>query len=157
MLLEGRVGIGLGGRGFGGGLGDVEEGEEDAAEGGFAASGVVPFLKGVDASSSSTCSYSYCLYFFRKRDVGVGGTETRFGADDEVAVHGAEGVEDGCVVGQGGGGAISYGFDVDFEWSVRGVWCGGAGDEMVKNVVDLSGDAGELGGICGAEVEQGGG
>lgn len=44
---------------FVGGLGDVEEGEEDAAEGGFAASGVVPFLESVDASSGASSADSY--------------------------------------------------------------------------------------------------
>ena len=37
--------------GVGGGLCGVEEGEEDAAEGGFAAGGVVPLLQGVDAAA----------------------------------------------------------------------------------------------------------
>ncbi len=39
-------------KGFiGGELEGVQEGQEDAAEGGFAVGGVVPFLEGVDASS----------------------------------------------------------------------------------------------------------
>ena len=87
--------IGLGEKGRGRGLGDVEEGEEDAAEGGLAAGRVVPLLEGVDASSGSTCSYSYCRDVFEKRDVGVGGTEACFGADGKVTIHGAEGMEDG--------------------------------------------------------------
>ena len=35
-------------------MGGVEEGEEDAAEGGFASGGVVPFLKGVDAAAGAS-------------------------------------------------------------------------------------------------------
>jgi len=53
----------------------------------------------VDASSDSTCSYSYCRDVFGKRDVGIGRSEAWFGAKGEVAVYGAEGVEDGGVVG----------------------------------------------------------
>ncbi len=32
-------------------VGDVEEGQEDAAEGGLASGGVVPLLQGVDAAA----------------------------------------------------------------------------------------------------------
>ncbi len=53
----------------------------------------------------------------RKGDVGVGGAEAGFGAEGEVAVDGAEGVEERGVVGEGGGGAVADGFDVEFGWS----------------------------------------
>ena len=45
-------------------------------------------------------------------DVGVGGAEAGFGAEGEVAVDGAEGVEERGVVGEGAGGAVADGFDV---------------------------------------------
>jgi hypothetical protein len=77
-----------------GGLGGVEEGEEDAAEGSFAAGGIVPLLEGVDAATYSTCSYSYCRYSSGERYVGIGRTEARFGAKGEMTVYGSEGVKD---------------------------------------------------------------
>ena len=58
-------------------------------------------------------------------DVGVGGAEAGFGAEGEMAVDGAEGVEEGGVVGEGGGGAVSDGFDVEFWWWGCGFLCGG--------------------------------
>jgi len=44
-----------------------------------------------------------------------------------VAVYGADGLEDGGVVGEGGGGAISYDFDEEFWWTVGGFLVGKAG------------------------------
>ena len=106
--------------GVGGGLDGVEEGEEDAAEGGFAAGGVVPLLQGVDAAALASGADGDGRDAARERNVGVGGAEAGFGAEGEVAVDGAEGVEDGGVVGKGGGGAVSDGFDVEFWWWVCG-------------------------------------
>ena len=77
----------------GGGLDGVEEGEEDAAEGGFAAGWVVPLLKGVDAASLASGSDGDGGDAAGERDVGVGGAEAGFGAEGEVAVDGAEGLE----------------------------------------------------------------
>src|SRR3984957_15541620 len=81
------------GVGVGCGLYGVEEREEDAAEGGFAAGGVVPLLEGVDASAEASATYGYGGNSAGERDVGVGGAEAGFGAEGEVAVDGAEGVE----------------------------------------------------------------
>ena len=72
----------------------VEESEEDAAQGGFAASGVVPLLKGVDASACAAAADGYGRNSAGERDVGVGGAEPGFGAEGEVAVDGAEGVKE---------------------------------------------------------------
>ena len=73
----------------------VEDSEKDAAQGDFAACGIVPLLLGVDASSCSTCSYSYCRYSSGKRDVGVGRAEAGFSSYGQVPVDGAEGMEKG--------------------------------------------------------------
>ena len=108
-------------------VGGVEEGEEDAAEGGFAAGGVVPLLQGVDAAAEChrrRWRWRECL---GERDVGVGGAEAGFGAEGEVAVDGAEGVEEWGVVGEGAGGAVADGFDVEFGWWGCGLMCGCVG------------------------------
>ena len=112
-----------GGVGVGGGLDGVEEGEEDAAEGGFAAGGVVPLLEGVDAAACASGADGDGGDSEGEGDVGVGGAEAGFGAEGEVAVDGAEGVEEGGVVGEGGGGAVSDGFDVEFGWWALVVLC----------------------------------
>jgi len=106
----------LGGRcvGVRGGLDRVEKGEEDAAEGGFAAGGVVPLLQGMDAAALASSSDGDGGDAAREGDVSVGGAEAGFGAEGEMAVYGAEGVEDRGVVGKGRGGAVSDGFDVEF-------------------------------------------
>ena len=118
---------GWGARVVGEGLGYVEEGEEDAAEGGLAAGGVVPFLEGVDASAGASGADGYGGDAEGEGDVGVGGAEAGFGAEVEVAVYGAEGLEDGGVVGECSGGAVSDGFDVEFWWAAGGFKCGKAG------------------------------
>ena len=82
-----------GSSGVSGGLGGVEEGEEDAAEGDFAAGWVVPLLEGVDAAAEAAAANGYGGDSAGERDVGVGGAEAEFGAEGEVAVDGAEGVE----------------------------------------------------------------
>jgi len=56
----------------GGELEGVQEGQEDAAEGGFAVGGVVPLLEGVDASPQAACSYGDGWDVAGERDVGVG-------------------------------------------------------------------------------------
>jgi len=71
-----------------------------------------------------------------------------------VAVDGAEGVEDRGVVGEGSGGTVSYGLDVEFQWCVGGGLCG---DDFVEDLVDGGGGGDELGGVGGAEVNEGGG
>ena len=118
--------FGLGG-GWGDEVGGVEEGQEDAAEGGFAAGRVVPLLEGVDASAGASGADGYGGNAAGEGDVGVGGAEAEFGAEVEVTVYGAEGLEDGRVVGEGGGGAISDGFDMDLWWTTSGFKCGKAG------------------------------
>ena len=45
-----------------------------------------------------------------------------FGAEGEVAVDGAEGVEERGVVGEGAGGAVADGFDVECVGAVSS-WC----------------------------------
>ena len=75
--------------GVGGGLYGVEEGQEDAAEGGFAAGGVVPLLKGVDASAEASAADGDGWDSAGERDVGVGGAEAGFGAEGEMAVDSA--------------------------------------------------------------------
>ena len=57
---------------FCGDLCGVQQGEEDAVEGGFAAGWVVPLLESVDASSGAAGAYGYGRYVSGKRDVGVG-------------------------------------------------------------------------------------
>ena len=79
--------------GVGGGFYGVEESEEDAAEGGFSAGGVVPFLEGVNASAQASAADRDGGDSAGEGDVGVGGAEAGFGAEGEVAVDGAEGVE----------------------------------------------------------------
>ena len=101
---------------LGGELKGVQEGEEDAAEGGFAVGGVVPLLEGVDASADASGTDGDGGDVSGERDVGVGGAEAGFGAEGEVTVYGAEGVEEWGVVRQGGGGTVSDGFDVEFCW-----------------------------------------
>ena len=106
-----KVRVGQSSGGFGGEVGGVQEGEEDAAEGGFAAGGVVPLLQGVDAAAMASGADGDGGDAERERDVGVGGAEAGFGAEGEVAVDGAEGGEEGGVVGEGAGGTVSDGFD----------------------------------------------
>ena len=54
---------------FCGDLCGVEEGEEDAAEGGLAAGWVVPLLESVNASSDASGAQGDSGYVFGKRDV----------------------------------------------------------------------------------------
>ena len=49
----------------------------------------------MDASSRASGTYGDGGYVSGKRDVGVGGAQARLGADGEVTVDGAEGVEKG--------------------------------------------------------------
>ena len=53
-----------------------------------------------------------------------------------MAVGGAEGTEEGRVVGKGCGGAISDGLDVEFWWTEGGFMCGKAGDDFVEDFVN---------------------
>src|SRR5437660_12703277 len=57
---------------FCGEVGGVEEGEEDAAQGGLTTGGIVPLLEGGDASSGAVGAYGHRGYVSRKRDVSVG-------------------------------------------------------------------------------------
>ena len=57
---------------FCGDLCGVEQGQEDAAEGGLAVGWVVPLLQSVDASSHTAGSEGYGWYLSGKRDVSVG-------------------------------------------------------------------------------------
>ena len=98
----------------GGELKGVQEGQEDAAESGFAVGGIVPLLEGVDASADASGADGDGGDVAGERDVGVGGAEAGFGAEGEVTVYGAEGVEEWGVIGKGGGGAVSDGFYVEF-------------------------------------------
>ena len=99
-----------------GDLSGVEEGEEDAAEGSFAAGRVVPLLQGVDAAADSAAADGDGRDAAREWDVGVGGTEAGFGAEGEVPIDGAEGVEEWGVVRERGGGAVADGFDKESWW-----------------------------------------
>jgi hypothetical protein len=102
--------------GVGGGLEGVEEGEEDAAEGDFSAGGVVPLLQGVDAAAGSAAADGYGGDSAGEWNVGVGRAEAWFGAEGEVTVDGAKGVEDGGVVGEGGRRAVAYGLYMELRW-----------------------------------------
>ena len=82
----------------------VEEGEEEAAEGGFAAGGVEPLVEGVDAAAGAAGGESDGGEVEREREVGVGGADAEFGAEAEVAVDGGDGAEEGGVFGELGGG-----------------------------------------------------
>ncbi len=88
-------------------MGGVQEGQEDSAEGGFSAGGVVPFLEGVDASSGASCSYGEGGDAYGQGDVGVGGADAGLGAEGQVAVYGAEGVEEWGVFGECSGGTAA--------------------------------------------------
>ena len=140
--------------GVGGGLDGVEEGEEDAAEGGFATGGVVPLLQRVDAAALASGANGDGGDAARERNVGVGGTEARFGAEGEVTIDGAESVEEWGVVGKGRGRAISDGFNVEFWWWVRGFLFGRRGDDVVEDQADRCGCGDELRGVGGADVEE---
>ena len=102
--------------GVGGGLESVEEGEEDAAKRGFAAGRVVPLLQGVDSAAVAAAAKGDGGDSAGEGDVGIGGAEAGFGSEGEVAVNGAEGVEDGGVVGEAGCGAVTDGLYVEFWW-----------------------------------------
>ena len=122
--------------GVGGGLDGVEEGEEDAAEGGFATGGVVPLLQRVDAAALASGANGDGGDAARERNVGVGGTEARFGAEGEVTIDGAESVEEWGVVGKGRRPG-------DFRWFQcgvlvvgRGFLCGRRGDDVVEDQAD---------------------
>ena len=67
--------------GVGGGFEGIEESEEDAAQGGFAAGGVVPLLEGVDAAAEASAANGDGGDSAGERDVGVGGAEAEFGAE----------------------------------------------------------------------------
>ena len=68
----------------------VEEQEEDAAERELAVGGVVPLFEGVDAAAASAGSDGECGDTEGEWEVGVSGTDARFGFQVEVAVDGAE-------------------------------------------------------------------
>ncbi|MCU1225824.1 MAG: hypothetical protein JWQ42_3917 [Edaphobacter sp.] len=74
-----------------------------------------------------------------------------------MAVHGANALEDGGVVGESAGGAHSDGLDVESEGRLCGFMRGKRGEQIVENLVNPGGGGDELGGIGGAKVEQGGG
>src|ERR1039457_6750590 len=86
-------------------VGDVEQGEEDAAERGSAAGGVVPLLQGVDAAAEASGADGDGGDAAGERDIRVGRAEAGFGAQAEMAVDGAEGGEQRGVVGQCAAGA----------------------------------------------------
>jgi len=72
-----------------------------------------------------------------------------------VTVNGAQGVEERGVVGKGGCGTISDGFDVSFGGGVV-VFCV-VGDDLVEDLVDCGGGGDELDGVGGTDVEERGG
>lgn len=57
-------------------MGGVEEGEEDTAECGFAAGGVIPFLQGMYATSGAASTDGDGRNAQSQGDIGVGGTDT---------------------------------------------------------------------------------
>ena len=76
-------------------MGGVEEGEEDATEGGLAAGGVVPLGDGVDAAAGAPGAKGDGGDAEREGEVGVGGADADLGAEAEVAIDGVKGVEQG--------------------------------------------------------------
>ncbi len=117
---------------------------------------VVPLLQGMDAAARAAGSDGDGRDVEGKGDVGIGGGEARFGAEGEVAVYGAKGVEQGRVVGKDGSGTVSDGFDVESGGRVVGVWSGKGVDGVGEDAGDVASAGGELAGIDGAEVEEGG-
>lgn len=91
-------------------MGGVEDGEEDAPEGGFAAGGVIPFGKGVDATSGAAAPECKCWDVKGEGKVGIGGADASFGGEAQVAIDGAYCFEEWRVVGKGGGGPLADGF-----------------------------------------------
>ena len=77
----------------------VEEQKEDAAEGEFAAGGVVPLFERVDAAAGAAGSDGEGGDAEREREIGVGGADAGFGLEVEVAVDGAE-ADGECGVGR---------------------------------------------------------
>ena len=127
------------------GLGKVEDGEQDAAEGEFAAGGVVPLGEGVDAGTGASGGKRGGGDAEGEREIGVSGAEAEVGADAEVAVDGTESVKEWGVDGEFGGRAVADGF------GLNGYVLGCKG---VEGLFD-EGDVGfELGGGGGAEVER---
>ena len=88
---------------------------------------------------------------------GIGGGEAGLGAEGQVAVYCAEGVEERRVVGQSGGGTVSDGFVSNSGGGVAGILPGKGGDGVGEDAGDVVGAGGEqVGGIGGTEVEGGG-
>ena len=139
----------------------VEEGEEDAAQGGLASGGIVPLLQGMDATSDAPGTDGDGWNAKGKRDVGVGGADALFSVEGEVAVDRAEGVEEGRSVWKGGCRAISDGLDVESGWFKVGILSGcftSRGAERVfEEIADLGLGGEELFRVGGAEVDEGGG
>ena len=140
-----------------GGLKYVEQGEEDAAEGGFAAGGVVPLLEGVDAAALATAADGDGRNAAGERDVCVGRAEAWFGAQGEVTVDGAEGLEERRVVGKCRSGTVADGFDMEFRRWGRGSFCRVRSDDLLEDAMDGRGGVVELVGIGGADIQQRGG
>ena len=88
-------------------VGGVEDGEEEAAEGELAAGGVVPLGEGVDAAAGAAAAEGYGGNTEREGDVGVGGANAGLGAEAEMAVDGADGLEEGGIGTEFGGGAAA--------------------------------------------------
>src|ERR1700693_5689479 len=101
----------------------VEQGEEDAAEGGLAAGGVVPLLEGVNAAAGASGSDGHGGGVGGEGEGGVGGADAGFGAEVEVAVDGAEAVEQRGVVGERAGGAVADELDEEPGGVVGGGIC----------------------------------
>ena len=77
-----------------------EEEKKDAAEGGLAAGWVVPLLDGMDVAADASGADGEGGNAEGERQIGVGGAEALLGGEGEVTIDGAEGGEQGGVVGQ---------------------------------------------------------
>lgn len=131
------------------------EGEEDAAEAGLAAFGVIPFAVGVSAAAGAAGAEGDGVEAHGEGDVGIGGGAIEAGLDTEVLVDGAEDVEKGGI-----GRELTAGAGADFAntggEAARGFQKGGAfvfpdqgafdaiGEEFGELIEDLGGFAAEV-------------
>ena len=138
-------------------MGGVEEGEQDAAQGGFAAGRIVPLGEGVDAVASAAGGQCRGGNVEGEREIGVGGAEAELGAEVEVPIDGAQGVKERGVGRQGGGGAVADVLDLQGDGRVVADVAVGHGDELLEGAVKIEGEGVELGGVGGTEVERDGG
>ena len=131
-------------------MGGVEQGEQDAAQGGVAAGGVVPLLQGVDAAAEAARADGDGGDAERERNIGVGRADARFGAQVEMAVDGAKGGEQRRIVGERASGPVADGLN-----RKGGVRRSGLRPEVRRRACDFGGV--KLGRIGGAQVQPGGG